>query len=173
MSSGWTPTCDSAHSWQLYSATLLGNQTVGVMTWYRTRSHYPDIGANQSLPYCINAECQAVSYKYQFDKWLVWLDREQFSCLQDPHSTGSATAPSRHRPGPHPTMVVWATTLTPVCKEVATGGSTLVGTVLWWYTRQDGRMSVIDQRTSNPGSSLTNDINIDTHRFLARHLALL
>ena len=35
-------TCDSAHSWQCYSATSLENQTTGTMTCYPTQSHYSD-----------------------------------------------------------------------------------------------------------------------------------
>ena len=30
--SEWVPTCDSAHSWQFYSATPLGNQATSTMT---------------------------------------------------------------------------------------------------------------------------------------------
>ena len=40
--SGRVQTCDSAHSWQLYSAALLRDQATSTMTWYPTQSHYPD-----------------------------------------------------------------------------------------------------------------------------------
>ena len=38
--SGHEPTCESAHSWRLYSAAPLGNQTA--MTRHPILSHYPD-----------------------------------------------------------------------------------------------------------------------------------
>ena len=34
----WVPTCDSAHSWRLYSAGPLGKQATNTMTWYPTQS---------------------------------------------------------------------------------------------------------------------------------------
>ena len=40
--SGRIPTCDSAHSWRLYSAASLGHQVAGTMTFYITQSHYPN-----------------------------------------------------------------------------------------------------------------------------------
>ena len=41
--SGWVPTCDSVHSWQLYIAALLGNQAADTMTRYSIQSQYPAI----------------------------------------------------------------------------------------------------------------------------------
>ena len=40
--SGQVFTCDSAHSWRLYGASPVGNQTVSTRIWYPTQSHYPD-----------------------------------------------------------------------------------------------------------------------------------
>ena len=34
--SGWVTTCDSAHSWWLYSVAPLGNQAASIMTWCTT-----------------------------------------------------------------------------------------------------------------------------------------
>ena len=34
--------CDSAHSWQRYSAAPLGDQCSSTMTWYPIQTHYPD-----------------------------------------------------------------------------------------------------------------------------------
>ena len=36
------PTCDSAHSWWLYSATSLEHQATGTIICYPTQSNYPD-----------------------------------------------------------------------------------------------------------------------------------
>ena len=40
--SGWVPTCDSVHSWRLYSAAPLGSQAASNMTRYLTQLHYPN-----------------------------------------------------------------------------------------------------------------------------------
>ena len=40
--SGQVLTCDSAHSWRLYSAVPLGDQATSTMKCYPTQSHYPD-----------------------------------------------------------------------------------------------------------------------------------
>ena len=39
---GDIPTCDSAHSWQLYSTASLDHQAAATMACYPTQSHYPD-----------------------------------------------------------------------------------------------------------------------------------
>ena len=36
------PTCDSAHSWQLYSTTSLEHQATSTMTYYPIQSHYSE-----------------------------------------------------------------------------------------------------------------------------------
>ena len=46
-------TCDSAHSWLLYSAVPLGDQTVSTVTLYPTQSHYPDIEPSSRCPILI------------------------------------------------------------------------------------------------------------------------
>ena len=47
--SGWTPTCYSAHSWKLYSAALLGNQAVSIMTCHPTQWPWgPNLPISQS-----------------------------------------------------------------------------------------------------------------------------
>ena len=56
---GWALTCDSAHSWWLYSTAPLGNQATDTMNWYPTRSYYPESWTCQSLPYPKNAIHQA------------------------------------------------------------------------------------------------------------------
>ena len=64
--SEWVLTCDGAHSWRLYSAALLGNQAISIMTWYPTQSHYPDTEPTSS--------CTILSTWVGSDKSLVWLD---------------------------------------------------------------------------------------------------
>ena len=46
-------TCDSAYSWQLYSAAALEHQTAGTMTCYPTQSHYPDTEPTSYCPILI------------------------------------------------------------------------------------------------------------------------
>ena len=75
--SGWIPSCDSAHSWWLYSAASLGHQATGTMTCYLTLSWH---WANQSLPYPNNAK----HYAKKGQVSLVWLD--QGSNLKGPDS---------------------------------------------------------------------------------------
>ena len=41
---GWVLTCNSAHSWRIYSPAPLGDQAASTMTWHLTLPHYPDIG---------------------------------------------------------------------------------------------------------------------------------
>ena len=40
--SGWVSTCDIVHSWWLYNAVQLGNQVASTLSWYPTKSPYPD-----------------------------------------------------------------------------------------------------------------------------------
>ena len=58
--SGWVLTCDSAHSWSVYSAGPLCDEATSNMTLYRTQSHYPDMEpTNKSLSYPKIADCFA------------------------------------------------------------------------------------------------------------------
>ena len=47
------PTCDSAHSWWLYSTPPLGDQATNIMTWYPSQSHYPDSEWSSPCPIVI------------------------------------------------------------------------------------------------------------------------
>ena len=73
---GWVPTCDSSHSWQLHSAVPLDNRAAGAMTQYPTQSHYPDIEQTSPCLILLMLNMCLGSDKYQFDKSLVWVDRE-------------------------------------------------------------------------------------------------
>ena len=87
-------TSDSAHSWWLYSAAPLENQATRTMTQYPTQSHYPDTEPTSPCPILLMPSARLGSDTYQFDKSLVWLDREANSrspaCAL--HSTNSATS---------------------------------------------------------------------------------
>ena len=48
--SGCVPTCHSAHSWKLYNAASLGQQTAGPMICYPTQPHYPDTEPTSPCP---------------------------------------------------------------------------------------------------------------------------
>ena len=48
--SGWTPTCDSAHSYQLHTAAPLREQSIGALTRYPTQSYYPDTELTSPRP---------------------------------------------------------------------------------------------------------------------------
>ena len=74
--SGRVPTCDTALSWQLHSATLLGDQAARVMTWYPTQSHYAGIGLTSPCPLLIMPSVRIGSDNYQFCVSLVWLEWE-------------------------------------------------------------------------------------------------
>ena len=96
--SGWILTCDSSHSWWLYSAAPLGQQTASTMTWNLFQSYYPDNEPTSPCPILIMPSTWLGSDKYQFCKSLVWLDHgiePTISHTQDQCSTDSATAPSR------------------------------------------------------------------------------
>ena len=67
-------TCDSAHSWWLYSAGSREHQATSTMTWYPTQSPYPDIE--------LTSPCARLGRdKYQFFKSLVWLELYSCNCL--------------------------------------------------------------------------------------------
>ena len=77
--SGQVPTCDSAHSWWLYSAALLGNQATSTMTHSVTLSW---LWANQSLCHPNYAECRARKRQVTIFNSLVWLDQNQIVLRQ-------------------------------------------------------------------------------------------
>ena len=62
----WALTCDSAHSWELYSAVRLGDQTASTMTRYPTQSHYPDTEPTSPCLTLIMLSACLGSNKYQF-----------------------------------------------------------------------------------------------------------
>ena len=64
--SGRLPTCDSAHSWQLYSFASLGHQATGTISCYPTRSHYPDTVPTSPCPTLIMPSVKLGIDKYQF-----------------------------------------------------------------------------------------------------------
>ena len=64
--SGWVPTCDSVHSWELYSAASLEHQAAGTMTCYPIESHYPDTELTSPCPILIMPSARLGSDKYQF-----------------------------------------------------------------------------------------------------------
>ena len=84
--SGPAPTCDSAHSWWLYSAAPLGNQFTSTMTWY------PWHWAKQSLPYPNKASRLAGKRQVSIFKSLVWLDQGSSKTVGR-HSTHLTTSP--------------------------------------------------------------------------------
>ena len=73
---GWVFTCDSVHSWQLYSAVPLGDQVAS--TWPNTiLSHYPDTEPTSPCPILIMPSAWLGSDKYQFlshwsDSTSIW-----------------------------------------------------------------------------------------------------
>ena len=74
--SEWTLPCESAHTWQLYSAAPLGNQATTTMTQHPTQSHYPTTELTSPCPILLMSSARLGSNKYQFYKSLVWLDQE-------------------------------------------------------------------------------------------------
>ena len=48
--SGGVPTCDSVHSWRLYSASPLRDQAISTMTQYLTQSHYHEPQPTSRFP---------------------------------------------------------------------------------------------------------------------------
>ena len=72
--SGRVSTCDSVHSWQLYSAAWLGDQATSTMTWYPTVTvswHK----ANESLPFPNNDKRLAGKRQVSILRTLGWLDQ--------------------------------------------------------------------------------------------------
>ena len=63
--SGWVPTSDRAHSWQLYSTVPLRHQASRTLTSYTTQSHYH--WTNHTCPVLIILSAWLGSDKYTFD----------------------------------------------------------------------------------------------------------
>ena len=63
---GAVPTCDSVHSWQLYSADSLENQAAGTMTCYPTQSYHPDNEQTSPCHILIMSSARLGSDRYQF-----------------------------------------------------------------------------------------------------------
>ena len=57
--------CDSAHSWSLYGAVLLGDQAIDSMTQYPTQSDYPDTELTSYYPIVAMPSARLGSVKYQ------------------------------------------------------------------------------------------------------------
>ena len=68
--SGQVPTCNSAHSWWLYSAAPLGHQATS--TWYPTQSHYPNTEPISPCPTLTMPNAWLESDKNKF--WSHWFD---------------------------------------------------------------------------------------------------
>ena len=68
--SKWELTCNSAHSWRLYSAAPLGNQAASTVTQFPTQSHYPNTEPTSPCLLLIMLSTQLRSNKYQFDNSL-------------------------------------------------------------------------------------------------------
>ena len=66
-------TCDCAHSWQLCSATQLGNQAISTMTYYPTRLHCP--GTKRTSPWSVPLmlSTRLGINMYHFYKSSIWL----------------------------------------------------------------------------------------------------
>ena len=85
-------TCDSAHSWQLYSAVPLGNQVAVSMVQYPIQSHYPDTERTSPCPILLMPSHRLGSDKYKLISH--WFD------LTEPNSSSTAyevrTVPIEH-----------------------------------------------------------------------------
>ena len=64
--SGLVLTCESAHSWCLYSAAPLENQASNTMTEYSTQSHYPNTEPASSTPILLMLNTCLVCSKSKF-----------------------------------------------------------------------------------------------------------
>ena len=64
--SGGVPTCDSALTLGLNSASHLGNHATSTMTRYPTQSHFPDTEETSPCPILIMPRTRLGSDKYQF-----------------------------------------------------------------------------------------------------------
>ena len=63
--SGWVPTCDSAHSWWLYSVMISYSQ-----------SHYSNTQLISPCAILIMSRARLGNDKYELYKYLVWFERE-------------------------------------------------------------------------------------------------
>ena len=61
---GWILTCGNAHSWRLYNAAPLRDQTTS--TWYPIQSHYPDIGPTSACPILLMLSAWLGSDKHKY-----------------------------------------------------------------------------------------------------------
>ena len=68
--------CDSAHSWWLYNAAPLEDQSTSTMVWYPTQSHYPDTEPTSPCPILIMWGTRLGNDKYHFCISLVWVDKQ-------------------------------------------------------------------------------------------------
>ena len=69
--SGWVPTCDGVHTWRLYSATQLRDQTADTMTRYPTQSHYPDNVLTSPCPILLMQSAR-LGINFMSLVWLGW-----------------------------------------------------------------------------------------------------
>ena len=68
---GLLPTCDSGHSWQLFSAASVEHQAASTMTGYPTQLFFPDRERISPCPILIMPNDMLGSDKYQFlNHWL-------------------------------------------------------------------------------------------------------
>ena len=91
------PTWNSAHSWWLHSAALLGNHAVSNMTWYPSQSHYPD--TKQISPYhiLITPNAWLGNNKYQFYKSRIRIREHRSTKTGDGRSINSSILSGHYR----------------------------------------------------------------------------
>ena len=94
--SGQVPTCDIAHSWQLYSAFPLRDQTARTRSWYPTQLHYPDKEPTSIFLILITPITWLGSDKYQFLSH--WFDS---TISSNPQSQACETRALLIQPLPH------------------------------------------------------------------------
>ena len=63
---GWILTCDSTHSWYLYSVASFGVQATGIRTQFLTKTHYPDTELISPCPILVMQSARIGSNTYQF-----------------------------------------------------------------------------------------------------------
>ena len=92
--SGQVPTCDSSHSWWLYSAASLEHQATGTMTCYPTQSRYPDTEPTSPCHVLIMPSARLRSDKYTFLSHCFDSTGNSIPCTRCTHSTPSVNAPT-------------------------------------------------------------------------------